>query len=107
MAKEREKEKKPGFEESLARLEQIVAAMEKGSLPLEEALERYEEGVRLAGLCARTLDAAERKIEILAKGEGGETEVKPFSSPDAAAEAGGAATPSAKRRGREEEPFLF
>lgn len=103
----KEKEKRPGFEESLARLEQIVAAMEKGSLPLEEALERYEEGVRLAGFCARTLDAAERKIEILAKGEGGETEVKPFSPPDAAAEAGGAAPPSARRRGREEGPYLF
>jgi exodeoxyribonuclease VII small subunit len=103
----REKDKKPEFEESLKRIEEIVAAMEKGSLPLEEALERYEEGVRLARFCGQTLDAAEKKIEILSKGETGEETVRPFS-PDAVGEDAREAPPRpSKRRNRDEEPFLL
>ncbi|MEI6632781.1 MAG: exodeoxyribonuclease VII small subunit [Chlamydiota bacterium] len=103
----KEKEKKPEFEESLKRIEEIVAAMEKGSLPLEQALERYEEGVRLTRFCSQTLDAAEKKIEILSKGESGEETVRQFA-PDAGGEDAREAPPSpAKRRNREEEQFLL
>lgn len=105
MAKDREK--KPGFEESLKRLEEIVAAMEKGSLPLEEALERYEEGVRLAGACARTLDAAEKKIEILAKGEGGEAEARPFSPAAEGEDTGGSPPRPTKRRNQDDDQLLL
>lgn len=101
------KDKKPGFEESLKRLEEIVAAMESGSLPLDQALERYEEGVRLTRFCARTLDDAEKRIEILARGESGEAEVKPFSPGAAAEESGEGAPRPAKKRNREEEQFLL
>lgn len=57
--------KKQSFEESLARLEEIVAALEDEKLPLERSLKLYEEGVKLARKCSSELEAAERKISIL------------------------------------------
>jgi len=66
------------FEDSLARLEKIVEALEGGSLPLEESLRVFEEGIALARHCARYLDEAERRIEILTKDEAGATVTKPF-----------------------------
>ncbi|MFM7162329.1 MAG: exodeoxyribonuclease VII small subunit [Planctomycetaceae bacterium] len=53
------------FEEHLARLEQIVADLETGTLGLEEALGRFEAGVGLLRQCQATLTAAERQIELL------------------------------------------
>jgi exodeoxyribonuclease VII small subunit len=67
------------FEDSLARLEQIVSALESGNLPLEESLRVFEEGIALARHCARYLDEAERKIEILAKDEAGRLEPRPLT----------------------------
>ena len=67
--------KDPGFEEALARLEEIVRKLEGGETPLDESLGLFEEGVRL---CGDKLDEAERKITVLTKnGEGGYDE-KPF-----------------------------
>jgi exodeoxyribonuclease VII small subunit len=65
------------FEDALAKLEEIVRKMEQGELTLDESLASFEEGIRLARLCSKKLDEAERRIEILLKKEG-ETEVKPF-----------------------------
>ena len=69
------------FEDCLARLEQIVAALESGNLPLEESLKVFEEGVSLARHCGRYLEEAERRIEILAKDEGGSLTTRPFAGP--------------------------
>ena len=66
------------FEDCLTRLEQIVSALETGNLPLEESLKVFEEGIRLARHCARYLDDAERRIEILMKDESGATTAQPF-----------------------------
>jgi len=66
------------FEDCLTRLEQIVSALEGGNLPLEESLKVFEEGITLARHCARYLDDAERRIEILVKDEGGASVTKPF-----------------------------
>src|SRR2546421_11069234 len=66
------------FEDCLTRLEQIVSALEAGNLPLEESLKVFEEGISLARHCARYLDDAERRIEVLVKDEGGATATKPF-----------------------------
>lgn len=55
----------PSFEEAYQRLEEIVQAMEAGSLTLERAIGLYEEGMRLAQLCTRQLDAAELRITRL------------------------------------------
>lgn len=65
------------FEDALAKLEEIVRKMEQGELTLDESLAAFEEGIRLSRLCARKLDEAERRIEILLKKEG-ETDVRPF-----------------------------
>ncbi len=63
------------FESALARLEQIVRALEAGSAPLDESLLLYEEGVRLVRLCNDRLENAERRIKVLVdKGNGELTE---------------------------------
>ena len=67
------------FEDCLARLEQIVASLEGGTLSLDDSLKVYEEGVALARHCARYLDEADRRIEILAKDEAGGLSTRPFS----------------------------
>jgi exodeoxyribonuclease VII small subunit len=67
------------FEDCLSRLEQIVSALEAGNLPLEESLKVFEEGVSLARHCAKYLDEAERRIELLAKDESGATTTKPLA----------------------------
>ena len=68
---------KDKFEEALGRLEDIVRKMEAGDMTLEESLKAFEEGIKLARLCSRRLDEAERRVEILLKQEG-EPVVKPF-----------------------------
>jgi exodeoxyribonuclease VII small subunit len=66
------------FESSLASLERIVAHLESGDLPLERALELFEEGVALARRCQSQLGDAERKVEMLLR-ERGEIKVAPFA----------------------------
>ncbi|HEY7675843.1 MAG TPA: exodeoxyribonuclease VII small subunit [Candidatus Methylomirabilis sp.] len=69
----------PTFEEALGQLEALVARLEAGDLPLEEALRAFEEGVRLTRLCAARLEDAERRVHLLTRtAEGAEQEV-PFS----------------------------
>jgi exodeoxyribonuclease VII small subunit len=60
---------KEKFEEALGRLEDIVKRMETGDMTLEESLKAFEEGIKLARLCSRRLDEAERRVEILLKQE--------------------------------------
>lgn len=62
----------PPFEEALGRLEAIVEDLEGGELTLEESIARYEEGMRLSRGLAKTLDEAEKRIEKLVEGRGGE-----------------------------------
>jgi len=59
------------FENSLARLEEIVRKMEKGDVPLEEALKLFEEGTGLIRSCTTLLDEAELKVVKLMKGADG------------------------------------
>jgi exodeoxyribonuclease VII small subunit len=66
------------FEDALARLEQIVHTLEAGNLPLEESLKAFEEGVALARHCARYLEEAERRIELLTRDEAGLLKTQPF-----------------------------
>lgn len=73
------KEKEPGFEESLGALEKIVAQLESGELPLERALEIFEDGVGLARRCQSQLEEAERKVEVLLR-ERGEIKTVPFDT---------------------------
>jgi exodeoxyribonuclease VII small subunit len=64
------KQAKPTFEEAMATLEAIVAEIEQGKTPLEESIEKYGEGIALVRQCRTILDAAEEKIQLLAKGQG-------------------------------------
>ncbi|HMC81883.1 MAG TPA: exodeoxyribonuclease VII small subunit [Candidatus Polarisedimenticolia bacterium] len=70
--------KKLRFEEALSGLERIVRDLERGDLPLDDALKLFEEGVRLSRFCSVRLDEAEKKIEILMKGSEGEWRAEPF-----------------------------
>ncbi|HEY8424690.1 MAG TPA: exodeoxyribonuclease VII small subunit [Limnochordales bacterium] len=65
------------FEEALARLERAVLALESGELSLEQALATYEEGVRMARVCARRLEQAEQRLAVLAE-ESGRVVLRPF-----------------------------
>lgn len=67
------------FEECLTRLEQIVGELESGRMPLEDSLKAFEEGVALARHCARYLDEAERRVELLLKDEAGLLKTEPFT----------------------------
>jgi exodeoxyribonuclease VII small subunit len=66
------------FEKALADLEQIVAKLEKGGIPLNESLALFEKGVKLARFLRGELDKAERKVEILLKDEKGEIRTEEF-----------------------------
>ena len=68
----------PNFEAALKRLEEIVKKLEGGELPLDSALELFEEGIQLSRFCNMTLDAAERRVEILLKNDSGQPRTVPF-----------------------------
>ena len=55
----------PPFEQSLAQLEALVARLESGDLPLNEALACFEQGVRLTRDCQGALSAAQQKVQLL------------------------------------------
>ncbi len=65
-------EEKMSYEQALARLEQIIRAMENDKVPLEESLGLYEEGVAIVRRLSAELDDAERKIKILQQNAQGE-----------------------------------
>ena len=67
------------FEDALHRLERIVDQLEGGHLALEESLKVFEEGVGLARHCARYLDEAEKRIELLTRDESGLLKTEPFA----------------------------
>jgi exodeoxyribonuclease VII small subunit len=60
----------PKFEESLDRLEKIVAQLEKGDVSLDQALQLFDEGMKLSSSCRKELEEAEGKVEILLKRNG-------------------------------------
>lgn len=76
------------FEDALARLEAVVARLEGGDLPLEEALSLFEEGVRLTRLCTTRLEEAERKVSLLLRDEEGTLREVPFGEEEEGREEG-------------------
>ena len=70
--------KRESFEKNLERLDGIVRDLEGAELPLEKALELYEEGMRLTGICQQQLEEAEGRVEILRKRTGGKVIAEPF-----------------------------
>jgi exodeoxyribonuclease VII small subunit len=65
------------LEKSLSELEGIVEELESGDLPLEKAMQKFEQGIKLTRGCQSALKDAEQKVEILMKSAGGEN-LQPF-----------------------------
>ena len=74
-------DKLPDFEQSLAELEALVAKLEEGDVPLEEALKTFERGVALTRQCQTALRTAQQKVEVLLTRNGEET-IETFDDED-------------------------
>ena len=73
-------EKKLTFERQIARLEEIVSALERGDAALADSLALFEEGTKLIAACTKQLDQAEQRVVKLMKGPGGAPVEQPFES---------------------------
>ena len=71
--------KKKTFEDSMSQLEKIVEDLEDGDLPLETAIKKFEEGVRLSKFCFDKLDETEKKVSLLLQDQNGNLIEKPFA----------------------------
>jgi exodeoxyribonuclease VII small subunit len=69
---------KKSFEDAMAQLEKIVEALETGDLPLETAIKKFEEGVRLSKFCFDKLEHTEKKISLLLSDSKGNLSETPF-----------------------------
>lgn len=67
--------KEISFEKAFEALERTVDELESGGIPLDEALKKYEEGIKMARLCHERLNKAKAKVEVLMKGKNGKFEV--------------------------------
>ncbi len=72
--------KKPDFERSLARLEEVVQRLENANLSLDDAMKLFEEGVQLTRECQKQLAEAEGRVEILLKKADGKIVAEAFDS---------------------------
>ena len=70
--------KPESFEKNLERLDAIVRQLEDAELPLEKALQLYEEGMKLSEVCHTQLEEAAGRVEILRKKSGGKVVAEPF-----------------------------
>jgi exodeoxyribonuclease VII small subunit len=70
--------KEKAFEEALRELEEIVNRLEQGEIPLEEALQLFEQGVKLSRFCHTKLDEAQKRVEIVLKDESGKMTTRSF-----------------------------
>jgi len=75
--------RKEGFEEHLKALEKLVDELEHGELTLDQALQRFEDGVKRLKTCRELLTKAEEKVKILVRDAQGELQEEPFESEDA------------------------
>lgn len=76
--KKTEPPKKPDFERSLSRLEEVVRKLESPQLSLDDAMKLFEEGVSLSRECQKQLEEAEGRVEILLKKADGKVTAEPF-----------------------------
>ena len=67
-------EKELTFEQSLARLEQIVKELEGGNVPLDDLMKLYDEGTSLVKFCTEKISAAEQKVRLVQMKNGTVTE---------------------------------
>jgi len=74
--------KSVNLEKSIADLEALVDELESGDLPLEKAMKKFEDGIKLTRQCQAALKQAEQKVEILVRSAGGEENLEPFDLDD-------------------------
>lgn len=67
-----------GFEEDLKRLEKIVDDLHSEKISLEKSIEKFEDGVKLADHCLKSLDGMRKKIEVITKTKDGKIKIKQF-----------------------------
>ena len=79
-SKKTEVPRKPDFERSLARLEEVVRKLESPQLSLDDAMKLFEEGVGLSRECQKQLEEAEGRVEILLKKADGKLSAEPFEA---------------------------
>jgi len=89
----KEKASEISFEKAVTRLDEVVEEMQSPELPLEQLIERYEEGMKLLAACGEKLAVAEQKIELLTRQKSGTFTPSP----------GGVQTPSGGDAPPEEE----
>ena len=94
------------FERAMDRLEQIVDEMESGKMMLEDLIVRYEEGMKLVGICQERLTSAEKRIEIITRNHAGKQVVKDFDAPPEVASRS-AAKPEASEMEKNDDVRLF
>ena len=70
------------FEQALKTLEDAVSRLERGQLPLDEALACFEQGVSSAARCRELLREVETKVEVLTRDAGGALRTEPFAVDD-------------------------
>ncbi len=75
------------FEKAMERLTKLVEELESGDVALEEAIKKYEEGVKLAKTCQNQLRRAEQKIEVLTKSLEGDFATRAFNEDEAGSDA--------------------
>ena len=76
------KDKPVNLEKSLNQLESLVEELEDGDLPLEDAMKKFEQGIKLTRGAQGALKDAEQKVEILLKSAGGNDELADFQQED-------------------------
>ena len=70
--------KKFNLEKALNDLENLVEELESGDLPLEKAMKKFEDGIKLTRSCQTALKDAEQKVDILLKSAGGDEALEEF-----------------------------
>jgi exodeoxyribonuclease VII small subunit len=75
-------QKNINLEKSIVDLETLVDELESGDLPLEKAMKKFEEGIKLTRQCQAALKEAEQKVEVLVQSAGGEEALEPFDPED-------------------------
>ena len=70
---------KKNFEQAMKQLEQIVQELESGDMPLEKAINKFEEGIQLSKFCNQRLDESEKKVTRLLQDAAGQVSETPFS----------------------------
>ncbi len=78
---------KKTFEMAMKQLEQIVQDLETGDMPLEKAIKKFEEGIKISKYCSEKLDESEKKITLLMRDSDGNNESEiPFVMEDETSE---------------------